>query len=112
MNSKEKNIKIEVKIAEERITLNVPFSKQNEVRATESEIRLLMKELTNKFPGKGQKEILAMATYHYASFYFSLVELHKKESEAIEDLLEESLRLCNDDDKELTDEDRDEFDVD
>ncbi|MDE6357902.1 MAG: cell division protein ZapA, partial [Eubacteriales bacterium] len=53
-------INIEVNIAGERLSLNVPFPQQDFVRKTESEIKFRLKELRERFPGKGQKELLAM----------------------------------------------------
>ena len=97
MNSKESNIKIDVKIGEEYIPLTVPFSQQDEVREVESELNLYMKELRNKVPNKGQKTYLAMAAYHFASYYFFLKNQYEKESDEAEALLRDISRLCGDD---------------
>ncbi|MDE6480729.1 MAG: cell division protein ZapA [Muribaculaceae bacterium] len=96
MNSKESNIKIDVKIGEEYIPLTVPFSQQDEVREVESELNLYMKELRNKVPNKGQKTYLAMAAYHFASYYFFLKGKYEEESEEAERLLREMSILCGD----------------
>lgn len=111
MNSKEIKINIEVNIAGERLNLHVPFSKQDFVRKTESEMKFFLKGLREKFPGKGQKEMLAMMAYHYASNYFGLAEQRESEIEEAEDLLREAERLCGDSDEESTLPDADEFDV-
>ncbi len=111
MNSKEIKINIEVKIAGERVSLNVPFSKQDFVRKTESEIEYYLKMLKEKFPGKGQKELLAIMTYHYASNYFSLAEHRENEIEEAEELLREAQRLCGDSEGEDAEMDAEEFDM-
>lgn len=98
MDSNENKIKIDVKIGEEWITLTVPFSKQDEVRRIETEFKLYMKELRSKVPNKGQKTYLAMAAYHFASYYYFLKDQYEKESDEAEDLLKDMSRLCGDDD--------------
>lgn len=94
MNSKEIKINIEVKIAEERVAFRIPFSEQDAVRMIESEIRLKIKELMKKYPAKSQKEILAMATYNYASAYYYLSKQREKEIEEAEKLLDDAEKLC------------------
>ncbi len=98
MDSNENKIKIDVKIGEEWITLTVPFSKQDEVRRIETEFKLYMKELRSKVPNKGQKTYLAMAAYHFASYYYFLKDQYEKESDEAEDLLKDMSRLCGEDD--------------
>lgn len=110
MNSKEK-INIEVKIAEERVAFKVPFSEQDAVRMIESEIRLKIKDLKAAYPRKGDNEILAMATYNYASAYYYLARQRKMEIEEAELLLDEAERLCGGADTEQTDGVPEEFDV-
>ena len=111
MDSKETKIKIDVKIGEEWITLTVPFSKQDEVRRIETEFKLYLKELKSKVPNKGQKTYLAMAAYHFASYYFFLKDQYEKESDEAEDLLRDISRLCGDDDYSDVDSPLGEFDV-
>lgn len=96
MNSKEKKIDIEVKVAGVRISPIVPFSMQNEVRRTEAEIKIFLDEQRDKHPGRGQSELLAMATYHFASKYYALLRQREEELGSVEDLLEEAGRLCGD----------------
>ncbi|MDE7421517.1 MAG: cell division protein ZapA [Muribaculaceae bacterium] len=93
MDSNDK-ITIDVKIGEERIPLTVPFSKQDDVRRIEAELKLYLKELKGKVSNKGQKTYLAMAAYHFASYYFFLKDQYEKESDEAEDLLREMSRLC------------------
>ncbi len=97
MNSNKTKIQIDVKIGEEYITLTVPFSQQDDVRRIESELTLYLKELKAKVPNKGQKTYLAMAAYHFASYYFFLKDQYEKESDEAEDLLMEMSRLLGDD---------------
>ncbi len=97
MNSNKTKIQIDVNIGEEHITLTVPFSQQDDVRRIESELKLYLKELKEKVPNKGQKTYLAMAAYHFASYYFFLKAQYEKESDEAEDLLVEMSRLLGDD---------------
>lgn len=111
MNSKEIKINIEVKIAEERVALRIPFSEQDAVRMIESEISLKIKELMKNHPAKSQKEILAMATYNYASAYYYLAKLREKEIEEAEKLLDDAKKLYGKSDPVETDGDAEEFDI-
>ena len=111
MNSKEIKINIEVKIAEERVALRIPFSEQDAVRMIESEIRLLIKELMKKYPAKSQKEILAMATYNYASAYYYLAKQREMEIEEADKLLEDAEKLSGKSYPGQTEDDADELDI-
>ncbi|MDE6022937.1 MAG: cell division protein ZapA [Muribaculaceae bacterium] len=111
MNSKEIKINIEVKIAEERVAFRIPFSEQDAVRMIESEIRLKIKELMNRYPAKSQKEILAMATYNYASAYYYLAKQREIEIEEADNLLVDAEKLCGKSCQGETDGDDDEFDI-
>lgn len=112
MNSKEIKFNIEVNIAGERFSLNVPLSKQDFVRKTEAEMEFCLKEFRRRYPGKGQKELLAMLAYHYASNYYAFTEQQEREIEEAEELLREAERLCGDADSEDPKEDAEEFDID
>ena len=96
MKLKETTIKMEVNIAGERISLTVPFSRQDAVRNTESELAVLYKEWSVRFPGKTPKELLAMMAYRYASYFLDLKVRHEEELDEVEDLLREAERLCSD----------------
>ena len=93
MNSKEIKFNIEVNIAGERFSLNVPLMKQDFVRKIEAEMEFCLRELRERFPVKSQKELLAMMAYHYASNYFALAEQQEREIEEAEELLREAERL-------------------
>ena len=112
MNSKEIKFNIEVNIAGVRFSLKkIPLSKQDFVRKTEAEIEYCLREFRSRYPGKVQKELLAMLAYHYASNYYSLVENQEREIEEAEDLLREAERLCGEADTEDASPDAEEFDM-
>lgn len=104
MNSKEIKINIEVNIAGERLRLNTPFSRQDQVRRTEAELGLLHRQLQERFPGRGQKELLAMMAYDFASKYFALADQRTEETEEFDRLLEEAGRLCKGESSDADDE--------
>lgn len=87
---------MEVNIAGERISLTVPFSRQEAVRKTEGELAMLYKEWGVKFPKKTPKELLAMMAYRFASSYFDLVEAWALTTDEVQDLLDDASRLCGD----------------
>lgn len=64
---------MELKIAGERIFITVPFSDQDFVRDTEKSVEAHYSQWRHDFPKKNSREILAMMTYQYASFYFELL---------------------------------------
>lgn len=111
MNSKENKINIEVKVDKERVAFPVPFSEQDSVRMIEAEIRLKIKELRTTFPNKRDGEILAMATYNYASAYYYLARKCRMEIEEAELLLDQAERLLGDAPSGHTDDEPEEFDV-
>ncbi len=93
MNSKETKIQIDVKIGEERISMAVPFSQQDNVRRIESELNLFIKEIRELQPNRWPSTYLAMAAYEFASKYILLKERYEKESDEAEDLLMEMSKL-------------------
>ena len=68
-------------IGEQRISLTVPFAKQDFVRDVESEVNSLYKKWRLAFPAKTNREILAMVAYQYASFYGELKERYNAATE-------------------------------
>ncbi len=93
MNTDE--IKMEVNIAGERISLTVPFSRQEAVRHTEAELGALFKAWGEKFPKKSPKELLAMMAYKFASSYFDLLEMREEENGEMLKLLDIAEKLCD-----------------
>ncbi len=92
---KSDEIKMEVNIAGERISLSVPFSRQEAVRNTEAELGALYRAWGDKFPKKSPKELLAMIAYKFASMYFDLMEERKADADDAMELLEIASRLCD-----------------
>ena len=76
-------IKMRVTIAGETVSLAVPFDEQDFVRDTEKSIMELFDKWRERFPSKSVRELLAMMTYQYASYYHTLNIRH---SEAIKEL--------------------------
>lgn len=111
MNSKETKIQIDVKIGEERISMAVPFSQQDNVRRIESELNIFLKEKKEKQPNRWPSTYLAMAAYEFASKYFLLKERYENESEQAEDLLMEMSMLLGDGDSPEEAMQTDEFDI-
>lgn len=65
-----------VNVAGEIISLTVGFDEQDFVRDTESRIAELFDTWQKRFPTKPVKELLAMMTYQYASYYMALSHRH------------------------------------
>lgn len=74
------NVKMELNIAGERISLTVPFSRQDSVRDTEKSIANLYDSWRKKFPMRTNTEVLAMVAYQYASYYLDLL---RRQDEAL-----------------------------
>lgn len=68
------NTKMHLNIGDQRITLTVPFDRQEFVRETEAGVDGLYAKWRKSFPAKTDKEILAMVAYQYAAFYGELKE--------------------------------------
>ncbi|MCM1370167.1 MAG: cell division protein ZapA [Candidatus Amulumruptor caecigallinarius] len=65
-------IKMNLNIGDQRLSLTVPFAKQDFTREVESEVDTLYRRWRKSFPAKTDREILAMVAYQYASFYSEL----------------------------------------
>ena len=111
MESKEKRINIEVNIYGTRFSLNVPFSGQDAVRATETQMKAYLKHLRETHSTKNITECMAMMAYHYASNFFALNAQREKDAAEAEDLLADAIRLCGGEDTEGTEEQEEEFDI-
>ena len=74
------NIDIKINIATQQLKLRVPFDSQDEVRDVEAHIGALYTKWRAQFPHKSELELMAMLTYQYASFYFSM---KKREENAL-----------------------------
>lgn len=80
-------IQMEINIAGEHITLDVPFQNQEMTRDVEKEANNLYAKWRSKFPKDSEKHLLAMMVYQYASYYKDLtnryMEAKKKASECL-----------------------------
>lgn len=76
-----------INVGGENISLAVPFDEQDFVRDTENKITELFDNWHERFPSKSVKELLAMMTYQYASYYYAMSRRHNE-------MLEE-LSACN-----------------
>ncbi len=82
------NVKMEINIAGEHLTLSVPFSRQDLVRDTEKNITHLYDSWRRKFPTRTNTEVLAMITYQYASYYIDAMRRERDASAAADELLQ------------------------
>ncbi len=94
MKSKETKINIEVNINGIRFSVVVPFSGQDAVRATETQMRAYLKNLMETHSTKNITECMAMMAYHYASNFFATSARREAEIAEAEDLLRDATRLC------------------
>lgn len=98
MKSKEKKINIDVNISGTRFSVSVPFSEQDAVRSTETEMKINLKTLRDKYSRKTLPECLAMMAFDYASKFFALKALHEADASEAENLLRDTARLLGEDD--------------
>ena len=84
--SEEEKVKIKINIAGEALFLHVPFSKQEAARQTESEVNLMYETWRNRFPGKNDRELLAMIAFRYAERYAALMKELKEQNDAIQEM--------------------------
>ena len=88
---------MEVNILGTRFTVSVPFSGQDAVRATESQMKAYyQKNLRERYSTKSIAECMAMMAYHYASNFFALSSQLESDTAEAEDLLRDASRLCGD----------------
>lgn len=73
--------KMFLNIGDQRISLTVPFDRQEFVRETEKEVDGLYRKWRLNFPAKSDKEIFAMVAYQYATFYGELKERYQRAGE-------------------------------
>ena len=76
MNDSQK-IKMYLNIGDQRLTVNVPFERQDFVRDVESSIQRLYGQWRNTFTTKSDREILAMVAYQFASHYSEMKESYE-----------------------------------
>lgn len=94
------NIKMEINIGGERISLTVPFLSQNAVRDTERRVQDLFQSWSARFPDKTPREILAMVAYRFAYIYGEIeaqISSALALAEETERKLDRIIRLTQDD---------------
>lgn len=100
MNDSQK-VKMNLNIGDQRLTVNVPFDRQDFVRDVEASIDRLYSQWRNTFTSKTDREILAMVTYQFASHYN---EMHRSYEQAAEKAAE-CLKLAEQGSVDRNDED-------
>lgn len=88
MNDSDKII-MTLNIGDQRIQMSSTFARQEFVRVVESEVDGLYRKWRKKFPAKDDSEILAMAAYQFASFYYELKERYEKATDIAADCLKQ-----------------------
>lgn len=68
-------------IGDQRISLTVPFDRQDFVRDVESKVDRLYRKWRLSFPSKTDREILAMVAYQFASYFSELKERYDAAAE-------------------------------
>jgi len=82
------DVKMEINIAGEHLTITVPFSRQDFVRETEKNIAHLYNSWRRQFPMRTNAEVLAMVAYQYASYYRDLLAREDEASTLAAELLD------------------------
>lgn len=80
MNDSEK-VNMFLNIGDQRISLTVPFDRQDFVRNVEGKVEQLYRKWRQAFQSKTDKEIMAMVAYQFASHYSELKERYEQASE-------------------------------
>ena len=111
MKSKETKINIEVNLYGTRFSVVVPFSGQDAVRATETQMKAYLKNLRETHSKKSMTECMAMMAYHYASNFFAATAQREADTAEAEELLREALRLTGEAQYDDLDADTGEFGV-
>ena len=89
MNESE-NIKMFLNIGGQKITLNVPYDRQDFVREVETRTEQLYSKWRKDFPLKTDREILAMVTYQFASHYCEMAARFERATARAEEILNSS----------------------
>lgn len=86
LEMEEEKIKLKLNIAGEALLLSVPFSRQEATRRIENEVNLMFGTWRTRFPGKTDRELLAMIAFRYAERYSALVQEQEQTRERLETL--------------------------
>lgn len=71
-----------INIAGERISLNVGFASQDDVREAEDSVCKLYNKWRKQFPKRDDRELLAMMSYQFAYYYLTLSKRYESASES------------------------------
>lgn len=74
MEETEKKVPINITIAGYPMALEVALQEQDLVRDTEKRVNAIFSDWQKKYPRKTAAQLLAMLTFRFASFYYSLRE--------------------------------------
>lgn len=74
-------------IGDQRISLSVPFERQDFVRNVEAKVEQLYRRWRKAFQSKTDKEIMAMVAYQFASHYSELKERYDDATKMAADCL-------------------------
>lgn len=86
--SETKNVKMQIRIANETINLNVGFDRQDDVRQAEKSVNELYKRWRKQFPMRSDTELLAMISYQFALYYYDMLHRGQRTEEQIDRIRE------------------------
>ena len=89
MNDSDK-VKLILNIGDQRLSINVPFERQDFARDVEQSIDMLYRQWRKSFPQKTDHEILAMVTYQFASHYSEIRRAYDTAREKVAECLEQT----------------------
>lgn len=80
-------IKMLLNIGDQRISITVPFDRQEFTRIVERDVDNLYDRWRKQFTSKTDREILVMVAYQYASYYNELKERYEAATEKADECL-------------------------
>lgn len=98
MSNVPEKVRMTIQIAGEAIPLTVPFDRQDHVRDTEACVADLYDSWRQRFPRKTERELLAMMTYQFASYYLELATRERQAEQQIEQAAQTIDRLLGSND--------------
>lgn len=93
--AEKETVQMHINIAGERISLNVDFGSQDDVRDAEQSVCELYSKWKKKFPSRSDHELLAMLSYQFAYYYLVLGKRYKAAGKALEKLDDDLDRLLS-----------------
>lgn len=70
--TKDRKVPIDIEIAGFPMSLEVKISDQDHIRDTEKRVNAIFLDWEKRYPRKTAAQLLAMLTFRFASFYYSL----------------------------------------